>query len=140
MGTLSKIIIYCSLPPFLPPPLKLCSPSAAAFFFFLIAVLYTSRRLFVYDRRDTSARPLKRWFYSTPYAWAAEVWRHASCSVFHLHSQPLPQVSGHTSDQAGASQGRGTVPITPQCSKKKGKKAGVEAKRLVEGTACRLFL
>lgn len=60
-------------------------------------------------------------FFTAPTsAWAAEVWRHASCSVFHLRSRPLPQVSGHTLDQARPHGVEEPVPITAQCSIKPG--------------------
>ncbi len=74
---------------------------------------------------------LKRWFYSSPSAWAAEVWRHASCLVFHLGSWPLPEVSGHTLDQARPHRVEQPLPITPQCSTKPG---WVEMKGLSEAT------
>lgn len=58
-----------------------------------------------------------------------------ACSSDAPQQPPAPSpVSGHTSHQAGASQGRGAVPITTQCIKKK-KRGGRKAKRVAEGRA-----
>lgn len=68
----------------------------------------------VHGCRDTAAW-LKWWFYSSHLHWQLKSGGMQAVRSF-TFALPLPQVSGHTLDQARPHKVEELVPITPQCS------------------------
>lgn len=138
MGTLSKIIIYWSLPPFLPPPLKLCARSAAALFFKSpycicpVSFLYTAT-VTPLRGRSSSGCAARRMHGQLRSGGMQAV------QSFTFTRSPSPRSAAIHQIKPGLTGSRNCANHTTM-QQKRGKKAVVEAKRLVERTAFQLFL